>query len=162
SSISEGRILIDSLPDSILLLDKDAKLIRSNRFAQQMLGGLFFQDTVIKILNYPQIKEKIQRALYSSEESGTTLLYVLPAPYKRYFIVRVQRFPDNSPSGIAVILVLHDITELKHTEQVLSDFVANASHEIRTPLTSISGLIETLQTTAHNDPTVQDEFLQIM
>ena len=43
-----------------------------------------------------------------------------------------------------------------------SDFVANASHELRTPLSVISGFIETLQTTAHDDEDARDAFLNIM
>jgi len=41
------------------------------------------------------------------------------------------------------VAVFHDITEMKVTEQIRIDFVANASHELRTPLTSIKGYVET-------------------
>jgi two-component system, OmpR family, phosphate regulon sensor histidine kinase PhoR len=47
------------------------------------------------------------------------------------------------PGGGAV-LVLHDITGLKHLEAVRRDFVANVSHELKTPLTVIRGYAETL------------------
>jgi len=47
------------------------------------------------------------------------------------------------PGGGAV-LVLHDITGLKHLENVRRDFVANVSHELKTPLTVIRGYAETL------------------
>ncbi len=43
-----------------------------------------------------------------------------------------------------IILVFHDITEMKRSEKGLKDFVANASHQLRTPLTSIKGYTETL------------------
>ena len=43
-----------------------------------------------------------------------------------------------------LILVFHDITEMKRSEKGLRDFVANASHQLRTPLTSIKGYTETL------------------
>ncbi|MEK6687595.1 MAG: ATP-binding protein, partial [Gemmatimonadota bacterium] len=47
------------------------------------------------------------------------------------------------PAG-GLILVLHDLTELRRLETVRRDFVANASHELKTPLTSIAGYAETL------------------
>ncbi len=47
------------------------------------------------------------------------------------------------PGGGAV-LVLHDITGLRHLETVRRDFVANVSHELKTPLTVIRGYAETL------------------
>jgi two-component system phosphate regulon sensor histidine kinase PhoR len=43
-----------------------------------------------------------------------------------------------------------------------TDFVANASHELRTPLSSIKGFIETLQTSAKDDPEARARFLGIM
>src|SRR5919108_224521 len=48
------------------------------------------------------------------------------------------------PSGPGVLLVLHDVTELRRLERVRTEFVANVSHELRTPLTSIRGYLETL------------------
>ena len=43
-----------------------------------------------------------------------------------------------------VILVLHDITDLRRADQIRRDFVANVSHELRTPLTAIRGYVEAL------------------
>src|SRR5262249_47512800 len=43
-----------------------------------------------------------------------------------------------------VVIVLHDITELRRLEQVRTEFVGNVSHELRTPLTAIHGYVETL------------------
>lgn len=60
---------------------------------------------------------------------------------------------DNQPIG--AILVLHDVTELKHLERIRTDFVANASHELKTPITAIRGLSETVV----GDPDVERETL---
>jgi two-component system phosphate regulon sensor histidine kinase PhoR len=42
------------------------------------------------------------------------------------------------------VLVLHDISTLRHLEMVRRDFVANVSHELKTPLAAIRGLAETI------------------
>jgi two-component system phosphate regulon sensor histidine kinase PhoR len=42
------------------------------------------------------------------------------------------------------LLVVRDITNIRHLEQVRRDFVANASHELRTPLTVLYGFLEAL------------------
>ena len=43
------------------------------------------------------------------------------------------------------MLVLHDVTDLRRTDQIRRDFVANVSHELRTPLTAIRGYLEALR-----------------
>src|SRR6185369_5588323 len=43
-----------------------------------------------------------------------------------------------------VVLVMHDITDLRRADQIRRDFVANVSHELRTPLTAIRGYVEAL------------------
>ena len=58
-----------------------------------------------------------------------------------------------------VVAVFHDMTELRHLEQVRKDFVANVSHELRTPLTSIKGYVETLLDGAMEDSDALRRFM---
>jgi two-component system phosphate regulon sensor histidine kinase PhoR len=60
-----------------------------------------------------------------------------------------------------VILVLHDISELRRVDQIRRDFVANVSHELRTPLTAIRGYVEAL---SEEDASPEDRrrFLEII
>lgn len=46
--------------------------------------------------------------------------------------------------GGIVVLVLHDLTELKRLEASRRDFLSNVSHELKTPLTAIVGFTDTL------------------
>jgi two-component system phosphate regulon sensor histidine kinase PhoR len=50
---------------------------------------------------------------------------------------------DNGKISGAIVL-FHDITELKHADEIRRDFVANVSHELRTPLSILRGYIETM------------------
>ncbi|MDQ0298591.1 two-component system phosphate regulon sensor histidine kinase PhoR [Salibacterium salarium] len=61
-----------------------------------------------------------------------------------------------------IVLVLHDITELKKLEQVRKDFVANVSHELKTPVTSLKGFTETLLDGAMDDQKARKQFLDII
>jgi two-component system phosphate regulon sensor histidine kinase PhoR len=69
---------------------------------------------------------------------------------------------DSQRGKIGVLIVLHDVTRLRHLEEVRCDFVANVSHELRTPITSIKGFIETLLDGALEDKDNAGRFLQIM
>ncbi|MBA3685340.1 MAG: GHKL domain-containing protein, partial [Planctomycetes bacterium] len=57
----------------------------------------------------------------------------------RHLRARIVRAGDD-----VVVLVLHDLTEIKRLEAARRDFMAAVSHEFKTPLTSILGFTETL------------------
>ena len=60
-----------------------------------------------------------------------------------------------------VVMVFHDLTEIRRTEKMRKDFVANVSHEFKTPLTSIRGYAETLiNIEPGEDPGITREFLE--
>ncbi len=75
---------------------------------------------------------------------------------------------EASPAGgrreneACVVLVFHDITDLRRLEKIRKDFVANVSHELRTPLTSIKGYVEALLDGAKDDPAASTKFLDII
>lgn len=159
SMVAESKILIDSLPDVLILLDGEGKFLRTNTTAKILFGGDKYREEVETIIR----KEKVQAAIAEVNRTGRgkTIDYELE-DMQRDYLLRLEKFPTYSPGGIAMILAMHEVTELKRAEQMFSDFVANASHEIRTPLASLMGFIETLQGPAKDDPQARDEFLRIM
>jgi two-component system phosphate regulon sensor histidine kinase PhoR len=60
---------------------------------------------------------------------------------------------------VGMVLVLHDVTELRRLERVRAEFVANVSHELRTPLTAMKGYLETLLDGALDEPAHARRFL---
>ena len=71
-----------------------------------------------------------------------------------------------TPLGIAkkdaVLLVLHDLTEIEAVNRVRQDFVANVSHELRTPLTSLRGYAETLLDGGLEDEHNRVQFVEVI
>ena len=57
-----------------------------------------------------------------------------------------------------LLLVLHDVTNVRRVEQVRRDFIANISHELRTPLSSIKLIAETLSGGAVDDLVTARDF----
>ncbi len=76
-------------------------------------------------------------------------------PQKVFAEIHVQPLPGQPCPG--VVLVIHDITELRRLESIRREFVANVSHELKTPLSSIKAYTETLQNGA--DPETTQRFL---
>jgi len=60
------------------------------------------------------------------------------------------------------LVIIRDFTEMRKSQNMRSDFIANASHELRTPLVSLKGFLETITDSAKDDPKSQKKFLEIM
>jgi two-component system phosphate regulon sensor histidine kinase PhoR len=69
---------------------------------------------------------------------------------------------DLGAGDVGVIMVLHDLTELRRLETMRTEFVANVSHELRTPLTAIHGYLETVLGGALEEPAQARRFLEIV
>ena len=85
----------------------------------------------------------------------------LAAPAGR--VLEVQALPlALGGDEWGLVMVLHDVTELRRLEDVRTEFVANVSHELRTPLTAIHGYLETLLEGALEEPEHARKFLEIV
>jgi two-component system phosphate regulon sensor histidine kinase PhoR len=69
------------------------------------------------------------------------------------------RRPKQGSAGI--LIVFHDVTQIRSLEAVRKDFVANVSHELRTPLSILTGYLETLLESSP-DAATRRRFLLIM
>lgn len=129
---SEELLLINSAAREILAVDHPAKP-----------GSLLSEVTRV-----PEIQELI-RAVFETGRPQLKELTVY-APVER--ILRAQAAPYAAGSAPGVLLVMHDITDIKRLEQLRKEFVANVSHELKTPLAAIRGSVETLLDGALQDP----------
>jgi two-component system phosphate regulon sensor histidine kinase PhoR len=83
-------------------------------------------------------------------------------PQERILDVNFAPYINFKGEAKGVVVVLHDITEIRRLEKMRSEFVANVSHELRTPITSIKGFTETLLDGAMYDEETCRNFLQII
>jgi len=83
-------------------------------------------------------------------------------PGDSFFSMQISPVMDREDKLLSLIAVFHDISELKKLEKIRAEFVANVSHELKTPLTAIKGFVETLKTSAKDDPVAVARFLDII
>ncbi|MSP67557.1 MAG: PAS domain-containing protein [Alphaproteobacteria bacterium] len=152
--------ILDTLPDPLLLLDGAGRVAGLNQAARAMLGDSAPGSALESVIADPTLLAATRRVLDGG--ASRDLEVRLRSPVNRTFAARIEALPARAGDATAVMLVLHDLTEVRRTEKMRADFVANASHEIRTPLTTLVGFIETLRGPARDDPESRDRFLSIM
>ena len=156
------RAVIAGLPDPVIALDRDGRVLALNDQARALAPALRQGEPVSLALRMPELIEAVGRASAGGEEQR--IQYSERGPLDRWFetiVVPVRRSADLSKPDL-VLLTFHDLTPLRRVEEMRADFVANASHELRTPLAALSGFIETLQGSARDDAKARERFLAIM
>jgi len=157
-SAREGATIFELLPVAVLILDRRRQVTRASAAARALLGADPIGRALTEVLRHPAVIEAVEETL--NHGAGRSAEFVLPGTVERHLAARIEMLP--SEAGAAVMIALHDLTEIARGQRARSDFIANVSHELRTPLSSLIGFIETLQGPAHDDAPARVRFLGIM
>lgn len=133
--------LTSAIPDPILVVDAELRLLAVNPAAAERFGLNPAFDLGRPVLG--KLRSGELESLLTDPEGGRGDV-VLTDPEPRTFHARVTPTrPGHGPAG-ARILTLEDVTAQRETERLKADFVAVVGHELRTPLTMIKGYAGTL------------------
>jgi two-component system phosphate regulon sensor histidine kinase PhoR len=149
--------VLDGLSEAVIALDADGRIELVNRATTALLGlprspvGL----TLLEAVRNPTLGELVARTRPGQLE---TVEFELAGAVPHRVMARVTR----PRSGTGVVMVLHDVTEIRKLEGMKRDFVANVSHELRTPVAIIRANAETLLDGALDDKTRGRDFVEAM
>lgn len=153
--------ILDYLPDPVIVLNGDRRIIAVNSAARDVLGVVQLGRDLALSLRHPAVLAAVE-AIFSGAASISEEM-TLPAPTPRTFTLHAGSLSDaGDTTRPRAVLVLRDETRAKRAEKSRADFVANASHELRSPLSAMIGFIETLLGPASDDPAARERFLGIM
>lgn len=136
---AQANAIIETMLEGVIVSDARGRVITANPAARRLLGfsgGEPVPDLTHLFRSRPG-RELVTDALAGQVVEGREL------PLGDLTLLATSRPRPEPPGG--VVLVFHDLSELRRLEAVRRDFVANASHELKTPLTSIAGWAETLR-----------------
>ncbi len=150
------RLLLERLPMPVMLLDDDERVLFVNHSMREVLGPGLDRKRASSVLRNPEVLAAIAGA---GRGESSDVPFTLPVPVERHFQAYAARISVAPP---VTVLLLHDLTTVRRSEQMRADFVANASHELRTPLAAVTGFIETLRGHAKDDAVAREQFLEIM
>lgn len=153
--------ILSGMVEGVLVLDEKGKVTLTNASFQKMFG--FREEELIGRYHYERLRhhalnELVEEVIRTAASLSREIR--LDAPLPQHF--QVQASVTEGPQTRSVVLVFHDITEIKRQERIRKDFVANVSHELRTPLAAIKGYLETLADEGMDDPAQAKEFLSIL
>lgn len=149
----ELSALIGAVSDAILAVDKSEKpLFHNAQFATQFRVSSQTNKSLSlgEIFRVPDVLEGYREVLaLGGRRIVSVSLHTNNHKMPRHFSISIAPLKvegvDGEEGVEGAIGVFHDITELKASEQIRIEFVANASHELRTPLTTIKGYVDTLK-----------------
>jgi two-component system phosphate regulon sensor histidine kinase PhoR len=154
--------ILRGMVEGVLVTDLDGRVVLSNARARELLGlppgPIVAGRPLVDLVRHPGIAE-IPRQLASGQPVVSRDVTLGDGLSLQVNGARLTA-EDGTPFGL--VLVLHDVSELRRLETVRRDFVANVSHELRTPLTAIKGYAETLLGPAGESRETALRFLQVI
>ncbi|WP_434121995.1 two-component system histidine kinase PnpS [Salinicoccus roseus] len=155
--------IISNMVSGVMLVNQDGKVELLNsameRFLSQHKGNLIGQP-------YEKVGERFAlsphiHAVFETNEKVHEEVHSY-YPQERIMDAHLAPYYGQGWQQRGVIVVLHDITEIRRLEKMRSDFVANVSHELKTPVTSVRGFSETLMSGEVTDEETTKQFLKII
>ena len=156
--LPETAELLEAVSEPLLLV-RNRRVLLANSAARSVLGEHIQGVDVRLAIRHPAAAERLtDRQPGETPETVTkTELVGLGDPDRRW-----EMGTTLMRDGTRLVHLI-DRSQAHASEQMRTDFVANASHELRTPLATLLGFLETLQDdSAVEDKGLRTRFIRIM
>ncbi len=151
-------VVLDNMDDSVMVVNSSNEIDLMNNSALSLFnftGQSFKRRRLSDVVRYHQILQLVNSSRQSNETLNLEIeLFDLS---KTFF---VSSTPLNFQNEKAILLNFHDLSDLYQLDNTRREFVSNVSHELRSPITSISVMLETLESGGINDESVRDKYLE--
>ncbi len=145
----------EALPDAVVVIDKDARIMWCNKNARIELGLRWPDDNgrrIDNLIRHPGFIDFLHDGDYQYPIE-------IPAPTNpnKMFEYRIMEYGEDQ-----LLLIIRDVSRVSHLEAMRKDFVANVSHELKTPLTVINGYLEVLEASTQDGAPIVGKALSEM
>lgn len=147
SNMAEAnRLMIQDMPDGVLVVDERGVVRQFNPSAERLLGLTFSADSRQALRECSPLLDAMFAAWRQNHALGNDVLR-LP---KTHHLARVRFLPVQREGFWGAVIVLEDMLRVQENAQqvklaALGRLTANIAHEVRNPLSSISYAAELLQ-----------------
>jgi len=161
------RATIDSMPDAVLVVDAQARVVDVNRAAVELLGAAGESELLVPLAAlaerfqlrradgspFPPGGYASMRALRGETLRGYEAIFRRADGRDVYVGVTASPVRGRSGEGPRLaVAVVRDMSELRRFEEMREEFLATAAHEFKTPLAVIKAQAQLLQRRAEADP----------
>jgi len=154
-SESSFPYLLSLIEDGIFVLDEHHEIQYMNDAAMRIFGfnpGGDGRLSFIEVVRDYECDALVKQCINSGKAQAAS---VKIRGKKQYLDIKVSLDAESRN----YIVIVEDLTEKRHLEEIRRDFISNVSHEFRTPISSIKLIAETLVDGALGDPRVNRDFL---
>jgi two-component system, OmpR family, phosphate regulon sensor histidine kinase PhoR len=144
------------MADGVLILDEQGRVELINPAAARLLRTEQTQaldHTYAEVVRHHRLIELWQRCRDTGQEQLEAV------DIGRDLFLQVVFTPFQQQGARGYLVILQDLTQVRHLQTVRRDFISNLSHELRTPLASLRAVMETLHDGALDDPPAAQRFL---
>ncbi|WP_395344857.1 phosphate regulon sensor histidine kinase PhoR [Ningiella sp. W23] len=145
----------EALPDAVVVIDNQARIMWCNRNARIELGLRWPEDNgrrIDNLVRHPKFIEFLE-----SDDHHYPVEIPAPTNPHKTFEYRMMEYGEDQ-----LLLIARDVSRVSHLEEMRKDFVANVSHELKTPLTVINGYLEVLASSTEDSEPIVDKAINEM
>jgi two-component system phosphate regulon sensor histidine kinase PhoR len=155
---SGTQTILRAMQDGLLVVDKSLRVTLVNQAFRKLFGlpEISLGTPLLDVVRDATVDGLIGETVRTGKAMQSELILAdSKTNSERDVEVSAVPIKDQADLTTGAVILFHDITQLKQTDKVRRDFVANVSHELRTPLSIVRGYIETLL----DDPRISREEL---
>lgn len=159
---AKGTAILDGMVEGVLAVDGENRILFINTGACRLFHASSAGAAgrpFLEVIRNKEMVDLLERTLRGGTFAQQELHIFTPVERVLQVHAAPLKVRERAPG---VIVVMHDVTELRRLEMVRTEFVANVSHELRTPLTSIKGYLETLLEGGLEDREHARPFLEVI
>jgi two-component system phosphate regulon sensor histidine kinase PhoR len=162
---SGTQTILRAMQDGLLVVDKGLRVTLVNQAFRKLFGlpEILLGTPLLDVVRDATVDRLIAETLRTGKATQSELI-LADSKTNSERDVEVSAVPINDEADLTTgaVVLFHDITQLKQTDKVRRDFVANVSHELRTPLSIVRGYIETLLDNPKTSDTELSRILRVM
>src|SRR6059058_3394718 len=144
---SGTQTILRAMQDGLLVVDKRLRVTLANQAFRKLFGlpEISLGAPLLDVVREATVDRLIAETLRTGKAMQSELVRAdSKTNSERDVEISAVPIKDDADLTTGAVVLFHDITQLKQTDKVRRDFVANVSHELRTPLSILRGYIETL------------------